>query len=241
MISKAAVRRALKAAIATAAVVGALSLTACSGGGSGADDADGNDTATETGAVAEPTIELFPLPTQTAEPTPNPEPTPADSSADSAASVDTETPVDPRDEAVIWTHIDDFDLAFTDGRPDLAAAVDTFYEVGGGDIQASVDSLLDSIDHPLGWQDAADAAVATFPEGLGEASGVFALLSTQWAIIGCESHLAGMNTSRWGKLLFDHLVAEAANLPADQADNQAGTLLAATNAAIAELCPRLIP
>lgn len=218
------------------AVVLALSLvaTACSGGSSPAADEAG-DTAAEQVATPSPTVELIPLPTATVEPTPDPSPT------STPEPVDDPEDTEAADDKIVWTHIEDFDLVFQDGRVDLATAVTTFYDVGGGDIPTSVDALLDSMDHPLRWQDAADAAVATFPEGLGESAGIFALLSTQWSVIGCESHLAGMNVGRWNKLLFDHLVAEAAGLPSDQADNQAGIMLEATNAAIVRLCPRLVP
>lgn len=214
----------------------ALFAAACSGGSS-TDDA-ASTTGDEETATPAPTVELVPLPTATVEPTPDPSPTSTPEPGDEAAD-DTED--SKQDDDVVWTHIEDFDLVFENGRPDLDAAVTTFYDVGGGDIAESVDSLLASIDHPLEWQDVADAAVGTFPEGLGESAGIFALLSSQWSVIGCETHLAGMNINRWNELLFEHLVAEAANLPADQADNQAGILLGATNAGIARLCPRLIP
>lgn len=225
-----------------------VALAACSAGSenSGADDA------AET-VEPNPTIELFPIPSPTAQPTPTEVvPTPqatdtdgSDAAADGRDSGDTtgsDADAAPAQGVapVVWTHVDGFDLGFSDGRALLAESVDTFYAVGDGDIAESVESILTSIDHPLGWQDAADAALATFPDGLGDSAGIFTLLSTQWAVIGCESHLAGMSRQSWNRHLFDHLVADAAGLPAEQADNQAGILLNGSNAAIDVLCPRLV-
>lgn len=228
---------------------------------SGSSDSAESSTESEDAATATTEIELFPIPSPEASPTEAPLDDDAETAedgddddtsdqsddADDEAEGTADSTDDPDDDSstdeqpAIWRHVDGFELVFENGRPNLNAAVDSFYAVGDGDISESVDNILDSIDHPRSWQDAADAAVATFPEGLGEASGVFALLSTQWATIGCEAHWAGMNQGRWNTHLFDHLVGEAAGLPPEQADNQAGILLEATNAAIATLCPRLLP
>lgn len=237
------------------AVVVAVCLlaTGCGGSSDTEDASEVSDAAMDEEATE---VELFPIPSPDPSPTESAEEAATDDAGEQDAETDDETEpgatavdeADPDeaegaadDRPAIWRHVDGFDLLFENGRPDLNAAVATFYEVGDGDIDVSVDNILASIGHSRSWQHAADAAVATFPEGLGEASGVFALLSTQWALIGCEAHWAGMNQGRWNTQLFDHLVAEATGLPAEQADNQAGILLEATNAAIATLCPRLLP
>lgn len=251
-------RLALVAALALLVMSG---LAACSGSDTESSTPDESTQPTEP----PPTIELFPIPSPTVEPTATETPDPDDEAgndssdddegADEAGDTDadsdgpdasgvSEEDSDELDDGVsmstVWTHVDGFDLGFSNGRTLLPESVDVFYTVGDGDIAESVDSILSSIDHPLTWQDAADAALQTFPDGLGDSAGIFTLLSTQWAVIGCESHLAGMSRPSWNRLLFDHLVDDAAGLPAEQADNQAGVLLNGTNAAIDLLCPRLV-
>lgn len=151
-----------------------------------------------------------------------------------------EPPAAGADRTTQYAHVEDFDLEFKNARINMAAAELLFDELGDGDdIPDSFDNLLEAADHDLRFDDVSPIVEAELPADLGDAMGIFVLLSSKYGLIGCEAYLRGQDGQDWNDNLFGYLLEQAADLPTDQRNNQAGLLVIGSNAVSAQLCPRL--
>jgi len=163
-----------------------------------------------------------------------------DDASDQEADEAPEPPSAGADRSTQYTHVEDFDLEFKDARINLANAEVLFDELGeGDDIPESFDNLLSPADHDLRFDDIAPLVENELPDDLGDAMGIFVLLSSKYGLIGCEAHLRGQDGQDWNDNLFGYLLEQAVDLPADQRNNQAGLLVIGSNVVSGQLCPRL--